>query len=207
MLAVIRTLKLKKPALVGHSIAGVELSSVATINPDSIAGVIYLEAAYPYAFDNGDGPTIKQLQALQGLQPPAPAESDLRTFTALQKWDGEVYGFQLPESEFRQMWDSGPDGQVLKPRAFPGSEMFMTVMKGTTKYARIPVPALAIFAIPHIRETWMNKSTDPHCPCRSRRIFRSSRRHGRKAGESVRRGRTNCARRQAERDALHLCVK
>jgi len=34
-------------------------------------------------------------------------------------------------------------------------------MNGTKKYTRIPVPALAIFAIPHIRETWMTKSTDP----------------------------------------------
>src|SRR5882724_12371062 len=65
VLAVIRTLKLKKPILVGHSIAGVELSSVATMHPDSITGVVYLEAAYPYAFDNGNGPTMKQFQALQ----------------------------------------------------------------------------------------------------------------------------------------------
>jgi pimeloyl-ACP methyl ester carboxylesterase len=147
--------------LVGHSIAGVELSSVATIHPDSIAGVIYLEAAYPYAFDNGNGPTMKEFQALQGPQPPTPGESDLRSFGALQKWDAEVYGFRLPESEFHQTWDSTSDGQVGKPCDFPGSEIFMNIMNGTKKYTRITVPALAIFAIPHIRETWMNKSADP----------------------------------------------
>ena len=37
----------------------------------------------------------------------------------------------------------------------------MNIMNGTKKYTRITVPALAIFAIPHIRETRMNKSTDP----------------------------------------------
>jgi hypothetical protein len=37
----------------------------------------------------------------------------------------------------------------------------MTIMNGTKKYTRIQIPALAIFAIPHIRETWMTKSTDP----------------------------------------------
>ena len=52
VLAVIRALRLNKPVLVGHSIAGAELSSVATLQPNSIAGVVYLEAAYPYAFDN-----------------------------------------------------------------------------------------------------------------------------------------------------------
>ncbi len=161
VLAVIHILKLKKPVLVGHSIAGVELSSVATIHPDSIAGVVYLEAAYPYAFDNGNGPTMKQFQGLQGPQAPAPSESDLKSFNALQKWDAEVYGFRLPESEFHQTWDSTSDGRVGKPRDFSGSEIFTTLMNGTKKYARIPVPALAIFAIPHIRETWMTKSTDP----------------------------------------------
>ena len=160
VLAVIRTLKLKKPVLVGHSIAGVELSSVATVYPDSIGGVVYLEAAYPYAFDNGNGPTMKQFQGLHGPQPPTPGESDLKSFSALQKWDAEVYGFRLPESEFRQTWDSTSDGRVGKPRDFPGSEIFMTLMNGAKKYKRIPVPSLAIFAIPHIRETWMTKSTD-----------------------------------------------
>ncbi len=159
--AVIRTLKLKKPALVGHSIAGVELSSVAAVHPDSIAGVVYLEAAYPYAFDNGNGPTMRQFQGLQGPQRPTSGESDLKSFTALQKWDAEVYGFRLPESEFHQTWDSTSDGRVGKPRDFPGSEIFMTIMNGSKKYTRIQIPALAIFAIPHIRETWMTNSTDP----------------------------------------------
>ncbi|SRR6266568_2951915 len=161
VLAVILALKLNIPVLVGHSIAGVELSSVASTHPDSIAGVVYLEAAYPYAFDNGNGPTMKQFQALQGPQPPAPGEPDLRSFKALQNWDAEVYGVRLPESEFHQTWDSTPDGRVAKPRDFPGSEMFMTIMQGRKKYTRIPVPALAIFAIPHIPEAWMTKSADP----------------------------------------------
>lgn len=54
VLAVIHTLRLNKPVLVGHSIAGVELSSVATLQPSSIGGVVYLEAACPYAFDTGE---------------------------------------------------------------------------------------------------------------------------------------------------------
>lgn len=161
VLAVIRALRLKKPVLVGHSIAGAELSSVATLDPKSIAGVVYLEAAYPYAFDNGKGPTMKEFLEIQGLQPPTPGESDLTSFSALQKWDAQVYGFRLPESEFHQTWDSTSEGQVAKQRDFPGSQSFMTIMTSTKKYANIPVPALAIFAIPHVQEAWMIKSADP----------------------------------------------
>jgi len=52
MLAVLDALKLNRPVLAGHSIAGEELSSVGTRHPERIAGLIYLDAAYPYAFYN-----------------------------------------------------------------------------------------------------------------------------------------------------------
>ena len=158
--AVLRGLKLDKPVLVGHSIAGAELSSVATLHPGTIAGVIYLEAAYPYAFGNGQGPSMKEFVELQGPQAPSPSQSDLESFSALQKWDAQVYGFQLPVSEFHQTWESTPDGRPDKPCDFPGSQSFMTIMTNTSKYAQIPVPVLVIFAIPHVREAWMTKSAD-----------------------------------------------
>ena len=50
MLAVIDALKLDRPILVGHSIAGEELSSVGSRHPEKVAGLIYLEAGYPYAY-------------------------------------------------------------------------------------------------------------------------------------------------------------
>jgi pimeloyl-ACP methyl ester carboxylesterase len=62
VLAVIRGLKLQRPVLVGHSIAGAELSAVANSAPDRVAGLVYLEAAYPYAFEDGDGPQMKEFQ-------------------------------------------------------------------------------------------------------------------------------------------------
>jgi non-heme chloroperoxidase len=161
VVAVIRALKLNKPVLVGHSIAGAELSSVATLHTENIAGVIYLEAAYPYAFDNGKGPTMKDFLEIQGPQPPTPSQSDLTSFSALQKWDAEVYGFRLPESEFHQTWESTSDGRVGTMREFEGSQSFKTIMTSTKKYANIPVPSLVIFAIPHVQEHWMIKSTDP----------------------------------------------
>jgi non-heme chloroperoxidase len=162
LLAVIRALKLNKPVLVGHSIAGAELSSIATLHPDSIAGAIYLEAGYPYAFDNGSGPTMKDFLEIQGPQPPTPSESDLVSFSALQKWDAQVFGFRLPESEFHQTWDASSEGRVGKPREFEGSQSFMTIMTSAKKYANIPVPALVIFAIPHVQEAWMIKGADPN---------------------------------------------
>jgi non-heme chloroperoxidase len=50
VLAVLDVLKLDRPVLVGHSIAGEELSSVGSRHPDRVSGLIYLDAAYSYAF-------------------------------------------------------------------------------------------------------------------------------------------------------------
>jgi non-heme chloroperoxidase len=161
VLAIIDALKLNRPVLVGHSIAGAELSSVGTSHPDRIAGLVYLEAGYPYAFDNGRGPAMTEFQNIRGPQPPSPGDSDLASFGALQKWDAQVYGFRIPEAEFRQTWDSASGGRAGRARDFPGSQTLMTIMRGTKRYADIPVPALVIFAIPHVQEKWINKSTDP----------------------------------------------
>ena len=46
VLAAMDALKLERPILAGHSIAGEELSSVATRHPERIAGVVYLDASY-----------------------------------------------------------------------------------------------------------------------------------------------------------------
>jgi hypothetical protein len=51
ILAVIAGLKLDRPILVGHSLAGQELSSVGSRHPEKVAGLIYLDAAYLYAYD------------------------------------------------------------------------------------------------------------------------------------------------------------
>lgn len=50
ILAVMDQLKLKKPVLIGHSIAGEELSSIGTRYPERVSALIYLDAAYTYAF-------------------------------------------------------------------------------------------------------------------------------------------------------------
>jgi len=50
VLAVLDALKLDRAVLVGHSIAGEELSSVGTQHPEKVAGLVYLDAGNGYAF-------------------------------------------------------------------------------------------------------------------------------------------------------------
>ncbi len=56
VIAVIDALKLNRPVLAGHSLAGEELSSVGSRHPEMIAGLIYLDAGYSYAYyDSSQG--------------------------------------------------------------------------------------------------------------------------------------------------------
>jgi pimeloyl-ACP methyl ester carboxylesterase len=48
-------LKIERPVLVGHSLGGEELSSIGTRHPARISGLIYLDAAYTYAFFDAAG--------------------------------------------------------------------------------------------------------------------------------------------------------
>jgi pimeloyl-ACP methyl ester carboxylesterase len=161
-LAVLDSLELKRPVLVGHSLGGEELSSVATRHPNRVAGLVYLEAGYPYAFDNGKGPSLKEFLDAKKLMPqaPPPSESDLAmaNFAALQQACLHALGFTYPEGELRQQYSTTPEGRVGKQRDFPGEAVMLEGMK---KYADIPVPALVIFAIPHRLGKWIDDSTDP----------------------------------------------
>ena len=161
VVAVLDALNLKRPILVGHSIAGVELSSVANSHPNRVAGLVYLDAAYSYAFDNGKGASILEIQKLQGPQPPPPSQTDLASFSALQKYYERVNGFLFPEAELRAQRVSTPDGGVGKQRDLPGTALFMPLMTSTKKYSTIPVPALVIFANPHSQGIWVDENTDP----------------------------------------------
>jgi len=157
VLAVLDALEISRPVLAGHSIAGQELSSIANRTPARAAGLVYLDAGYPYAFDNGKGPAWKDFQ-ITGPQPPPPAGADLAGFDALRQYYRRVLGFTYPEAELRQQRDAGPDGRVGKPHDFPG---YATLLSGMKKHARIPVPALVIFANPHGLGNWIDDSADP----------------------------------------------
>jgi non-heme chloroperoxidase len=160
VLAVLDALALDRPVLVGHSIAGAELSAVANSRPGRVAAFIYLDAAYPYAFDNGKGPKMAEFQ-IPGPKFPVPAEANLVSFSSLQKWDAEIFGYARPEAELRQKWETDPSGRPLKRRRSPGDAAFAAILANGNAYPRIPVPALVILALPRALDKWVTTSKDP----------------------------------------------
>ena len=160
VLAVLDALKLEQPTLAGHSIAGQELSSIGTRYPNRVAALVYLDAGFPYAFDNGKVPPFDEIAATFNsgvLRQPPPTEADLATFEALRQYYARVLGFTYPEAELRQKRSATPEGGVGPARSFPGGRSLLTSM---TKYAQIPVPALFLVSSHHPGR-WAAGSTDP----------------------------------------------
>jgi pimeloyl-ACP methyl ester carboxylesterase len=160
VLAIINALKLDKPVLVGHSIAGAELSWIANTHVDRIAGVVYLEAGYSYAFDDGKGVSALDMMKLKAPQSPPPTAADLVNFRALQRYEDRTDGFEFPEGELREERHTNPDGSVGDFRDTPGGSMLMKLLSGGPKYTRIPVPSLFVFANPHSVGAWVDSSAD-----------------------------------------------
>jgi non-heme chloroperoxidase len=151
VLAVLDALKLNRPVLVGHSIAGEELSSIATRHPEKVAGLIYLEAGYAYAFyDRAHGDLdIDSMDLRKQLEQLAPWRGSDQT--ALIQ---ELLQTTLPQLE-RNLQERLKDLQATPPALFavqkaaPACAVCKAVLAGEQKYTNIRVPVLAIFAVPH----------------------------------------------------------
>jgi pimeloyl-ACP methyl ester carboxylesterase len=157
VLAVLDALKLESPVLVGHSIGGQELSSIGTRYPNRVAALVYLDAAYPYAFDNGKVPTFDEISKVGFPQSPPPTDADLATFDGLRQYYTRVLGFTYPEAELRQKRSATPEGRVGPMRPFPGGR---TLTAGMKQYVQIRTPALFLVSSQNPGR-WAETSTDP----------------------------------------------
>ena len=161
VLAVLDALKIAKPVLAGHSLGGEELSSIGTRRPERVAGLIYLDAGYSYAFDNGKGMTTEAQQDVAKKPPPTgpmPVAADRASFQALQAWQQHAAGVKVPESELRASFAARPDGGVGMPRTQP--RVSQAILSGFKKYTEIRAPILAIFAIPHDTPPWLATASE-----------------------------------------------
>jgi pimeloyl-ACP methyl ester carboxylesterase len=159
ILAVVDALKLERPILAGHSIAGQELSSIGTHYPNRVAALVYFDAGFPYAFDNGKAPTFAEIGPAFNVLPqtPAPTDADLASFQSLRQYYTRTLGFTYPEAELRQKRSVTSKGRVGPARSFPGANSLVTSM---TKYAQISVPALFLVSSQH-QGRWSGAITDP----------------------------------------------
>jgi pimeloyl-ACP methyl ester carboxylesterase len=160
VLAVMADLKIDKPVLVGHSMAGEELSAIAASHPEKVSGLVYLEAGYPYALYSptlGD-PIIdaKDLQQKLGLLFSATLQSR-SDFASLEQ---SVARLDQDLKSLDRKLASQPAPPPRPKDAPPPPPILLALVNGAQKFTEIRVPTLAIFAISHSAEETTSAQAD-----------------------------------------------
>jgi pimeloyl-ACP methyl ester carboxylesterase len=157
---VIDALKLDRPVLAGWSMGGEELSSVGSRHPEKVAGLVYLDAAYAYAFyapGNTTTPTDNLAADLNALRTKidlitgVPAADDAGSIkiidgllrTSLPQLQTDL---QAAREAIRVIAETPASAPPVQTK---GSLMQVSdaIMKGVEQFTAIKAPILAIFAV------------------------------------------------------------
>ena len=135
---VLDSLRLGAVALVGHSIAGDELTAFAGARPGRVTRLIYLEAAYDHSA------LIRQMAGFPPAPPLTPADS--ASPAAFQAYTLATFGMRLPEADIRATHVFAADGRLLG--SVTQDAVGLTVLGGSVppRYAAVRAPALAVYA-------------------------------------------------------------
>ncbi len=133
-------LRLKRINLVGHSIAGDEMTRWARTDPDHLRKLVYLEAAY-------DRVEAHRLETQFPKIPPAPVqdpETGSPTAIRAQLARTEIL---MPEAEIRATCVFGPNGQMVRPVTPESILQAVATMVEHPDYGAIRAPMLAMYAV------------------------------------------------------------
>jgi non-heme chloroperoxidase len=142
VLAVMKELQIERPVLVGHSLAGQELSSIGSRFPQKVSGLIYLDAATTFAFYDPAHPSLEiEMNEIKRRIDEIEAggidekKKLLELETAIARFEAVLH-------------QSNAEVANLPPLP-PRSPINAALNFGAQKYTNIPVPTLAIYACPH----------------------------------------------------------
>ena len=155
VLAVIDSLGLVAPVLAGHSLGGEELSSIGSRYPKKVAGLVYLDAAYGYAFydevDTENRLFIDPNEVTRGIRQlgealeTGNAEETHRLIERLRSVDLPALDETLRRLDQRVPETSANPRKALTMRLRPGVDRM--VFEGLQRYTSVSAPVLAIFAL------------------------------------------------------------
>lgn len=142
VLAVMQTLRIQRPVLVGHSLAGEELSSIGSRFPNKVSGLIYLDAVASWSFYDPAHPQVdiemndikKRIEEIEA--------GGVDEQQKLRELESAIARFETV------LHQSNEDVKTMPPLP-PRSPIGAAVNFGVERYTTIPVPVLAIVACPH----------------------------------------------------------
>ena len=136
--AVLDSLGLRRVALVGHSIAGDELTAFAGTYPARVTSLVYLDAAYDHS----------NLQQMLGNFPaPPPMQTrDSSSPRAVQAYLRRTYGMHIPEAQLRAVGRYDSAGHLVADVTPPTIDSLILAGCGHPNYVAVRAPALVIYA-------------------------------------------------------------
>lgn len=139
--AFLRAAGLSHVDLVGHSMAGLELTRLAISHPELVNRLVFMDAAMDLA-------GLKGLWDKDPLGNRDPSGSALASFQALVAWTQQLLKSRSPaiEANLRQSFDLGPDGLRFRTPASVDAAVVATLLSGDWNYGQIHAPALAIYS-------------------------------------------------------------
>lgn len=156
VLQVLDSLNIQKPILVGHSMAGSEMTTLGSQHSDCLAGLVYLDAGDDPGDFSGKNPTyialFKNLGPLMRAAPPS--DADRKSFQGMLEWQMRTMRFTFPEADWRNQYDTNPDGSVGRNRT-PYS-IRKAIDQGAKKrdYSNITVPILYLPTVAPSARDW-----------------------------------------------------
>jgi len=148
VLRVIDSLKIAAPVLVGHSMAGEELTRLGDDHSDRLAGLVFLDAASDPTDWPANSPEYMVLYHKLPKQEshPGPSALDRRSYQAYRDWQIRSGEAPFPESELRNAYETNADGSMGNHKT--SSSIHRAIGEGALKrdYSKISVPVLAFFA-------------------------------------------------------------
>ena len=155
VLAVIDAMKMSRPVLAGHSIAGEELSSIGIRFPSRVAGLIYLDAGSPDALYVHSAFSVlvdwdemrREVDAIINANTNQKQKALIQTMLATELPRFEQ-GLKEREALLQQAPDQEPPSEeVTTSRQFMNAQ---AIQDGEERFTHIICPLLAIFNEPHV---------------------------------------------------------
>jgi non-heme chloroperoxidase len=142
ILAVMHALHIERPVLIGHSIAGEELSSIGSRFPNQVSGLIYLDAVASWSFYDPAHPQVEiEMNSIKKRIEEIEA-GGVDEQEKLRELEVAIAAFETV------LHQSNEDVKTMPPLP-PRSTIGAALNFGAEKYTSIPVPILAILACPH----------------------------------------------------------
>lgn len=138
---VLDSLHIDRVILVGHSLAGDELTRFASSWPDRVSRLVYFDAAH-------DRVPLREMSAkYPAPAPPTMTAGDSATPVAFQEYNYRAFGVRMTLGEILSIAVFGPDGRYLRDVTPATVDSSILSELEHPRYAAIRAPALAFYVV------------------------------------------------------------